>query len=115
MNSIMKSLLLLTVMLSVLLGVSLTSAQVGYPTGYETVFNAPRAGMYPLNYTCTLNFYEAVNGTWTITPLTATVDAYIVWVAPPRPADYHLRYAGPNGVNYWIIWSQETLDQLCKP
>jgi hypothetical protein len=107
----MKKVSLLIVVLMMLLG-QMAQAQDGYPTAYETVYSAPESGMLPLNTECVLTVYTIGSGAWVANEVPATIDAYIVWVNPARPAEYHLIF-NLNNVDYFLIYSRDTLRQNC--
>jgi len=108
----MRRYFLFLIILAALLMAWVVSAQDGYPTGYTLVYSAPNAGMHPVGYTCTLTAYDASAGMAKV-ELPAQVDAYVVWLQPVRPADYYVSFT-QNGIHYWAIDSQQTLDAVCK-
>lgn len=109
----MRRLLMIGISLVVLLTSATVFAQSGYPVGYEMVYTAPAADMHPLNYTCTLTAYDVSSGSLIANVVTAEVDAYIVWRIPNRAPEYYIAFV-ENGIRYWTIYSQQTLDAICK-
>ena len=76
--------------------------------GYELTTTAPEAGMYPLGSTFTVTSLHAPSGTFR--NYTARIDAYVIWINPPRAPEYYVTYVGET--NVWFIWNRETVAQF---
>lgn len=98
----------LLVMFILLLTVQLVAAQ----DGYQITTSAPESGMYPLLTSCNQTVYDASRGGLTATVVPVTVDAYVIWKVPARPAEYYVSFT-VNGIRNWTIYGRATLDAIC--
>lgn len=102
-----KRLLVLIIGLLLLIG-QMVAAQ----DGYQITTSAPEGGMYPLLTSCNQTVYDASRGGLTATVVPVTVDAYVIWKVPARPAEYYVSFT-VNGIRNWTIYGRATLDAIC--
>lgn len=100
----MKRTISFVMVLVLLVGTMVAQA---YAEGYRVTTTAPEPNMLPLNYTFNKTVYDASGGGLVPKTVSMTITGYVVWISPPRPAEYLCTI---TDTTMWFMFNRETID-----